>query len=107
MKKGKAQYGYNWYFGQTFAYIRKHLGISQKDFADKVHMSQSIISRIENGTREIKGKELGLFASQFDLNSSGLHWIVTAALAKYKKGREESELLRDIGIAYEEYNEDD
>lgn len=46
---------------------RESKNISQEELAKKVGLKQSQISKIENGTRQVKASELGLIANALDI----------------------------------------
>jgi len=103
MAKRNHKYRYNWYFGQTVAYIRKRRNISQRDFAKKIRRHQSSISRIENGQRAVKMQDLSSIGVALGLQSSDLNNIVMKAFAKYRTNRDETSLIHDIVTTCDEY----
>jgi transcriptional regulator with XRE-family HTH domain len=103
MAKQNHKYGYNWYFGKTVAYIRKLRNIKQKDFADKLRVNQSTISRIENGQRAVKMNELSSIGVALGLQSSDLNNIVTKAFGKRRSNRDETSIIHDIVTTCDEY----
>lgn len=105
MKKRDSKYNYNWYFGQTVEYLRKCAGISQKEFAAKLRLNQSAISRIENGAQSVRVQDLASFASQFGLLAGELHKIVALAFRLHKRGLEESDYIDNIAKTCDEYAE--
>lgn len=103
MKNRNPKYGYNWYFGQTVAYIRKRRNISQADFAAKVGLNQSGVSRIENGQQAVKVKDLAAFAVELGLMASQLHKIVMVSFSCHKPKLDETDYLHDIATTCDEY----
>lgn len=54
--------------------IRIKSGISQRDFAKKVFISQTLLGEIELGNRAISERTIHLISSQFNINKD---WILT------------------------------
>jgi transcriptional regulator with XRE-family HTH domain len=103
MAKQNHKYGYNWYFGQTVAYIRKRRNISQQKLAEKLRVNQSAISRIENGEIAVKVSDLAAFSSELGLLASELHKIVSTAFRLHKSKLDEIDYLNNIATTCDEY----
>lgn len=54
--------------------IRKHFGINQKEMGDKIKLSQTHISSLENGAREITDRIISDICREFNVNE---HWLRT------------------------------
>jgi transcriptional regulator with XRE-family HTH domain len=54
--------------------IRKAKGLTQEEFADRIKISRSMISSIEEGRREVKERIISLTSFVFGANE---HWIKT------------------------------
>ncbi|AEF84435.1 helix-turn-helix domain protein [Treponema primitia ZAS-2] len=54
--------------------IRKAKGLTQEEFADRIKISRSMISSIEEGRREIKDRLISMVCFTFGANE---HWIKT------------------------------
>lgn len=57
-----------------FKELRKSLGKSQKEIGDAIGLSNSGISNIENGQRNVTDKHIKLLVSEFSING---HWLRT------------------------------
>ena len=60
--------------GRRLKEIRKHLNMSQKDFANKYGMSQQILSKYENGKSDISDRIKTSLADEFNIN---INWLLT------------------------------
>jgi transcriptional regulator with XRE-family HTH domain len=54
--------------------IREKLNISQRDFAKKIFISQTLLGDIELGTRTITKRTIQLISTEFNVNKD---WILT------------------------------
>ena len=54
--------------------IRKYLGLSQRDFCNKIGMSQSTYAALETGVRELKDAYLKLICKSFNISEE---WLKT------------------------------
>lgn len=54
--------------------VRKRLHLSQEEFGNKIGLSKSGISNIENGTRNVNPKHIKLIGAVFNINES---WLMT------------------------------
>ena len=54
--------------------VRKACGISQAKFADRIAISSSYISDLENSTREVNERIFHLVTAKFNVNE---HWLRT------------------------------
>lgn len=52
--------------------LRASLGISQRAFADKVHMSKTAVSAIENGQRVVTDRYIYIICNEFGVNEDWL-----------------------------------
>lgn len=52
--------------------VRTNLKLTQEDFGEKIGLSKSGISNIENGTRNVSPRHIKLICSIFDVNESWL-----------------------------------
>ena len=59
---------------ERFIEVRKALSLTQKNIGDALGLSNSGISNIENGTRNVTDKHLKLLASSFNVNEK---WMRT------------------------------
>ena len=59
--------------GKRLKQLRKHLGLSQKEFADRLHTSSGYISEIEQSKKIPGGELLFLLRQNFDAN---INWIL-------------------------------
>lgn len=65
-------------------YIRKKLGFSQAEFADKLEVAQTLISMIERGTRQYSKKSLQRFEKVFP--QVNIQWLKTGEGEAIKQG---------------------
>lgn len=54
--------------------LRNKLNLTQEEFGNKIGLSKSGISNIENGTRNVSSRHIKLICSVFDVNES---WLTT------------------------------
>ncbi|MDP5276143.1 helix-turn-helix domain-containing protein [Chengkuizengella axinellae] len=54
--------------GQRIADLRQKIQLSQEDLAEKVGLTQSLISRIERDSRKISATELPKFATALEVS---------------------------------------
>lgn len=73
--------------GERLKIFRLREGLSQKDFAKRLGVVQSVISNCENGRRSLTETYLKLIASEFDVN---INWL--------KNGEGEMYKINSIGI---------
>ena len=55
-------------FGQIVRSLRERHGLSQQDLADKLHLTQPIVSRIEIGRQSVTIPRAKAIATQFELS---------------------------------------
>lgn len=65
--------------------LRKHLGLSQNEFAQKIGVTRSVIKNIELGSVEMKEYVVKLISSAFNVNEEWLYAGVGEMFAKSKK----------------------
>lgn len=53
-------------------YLRKHLRLSQKDFGERVEMSQGHLTNVETGKRELTDKNIKLICIVFNVSENWL-----------------------------------
>lgn len=54
------------------ANLRKERDLTQKELSDKLGINQSVLNRIEKGTRPVRDDELKAFADFFDVSADYL-----------------------------------
>ena len=62
--------------------IRQDAGMTQQDFADKIHMSRNHVARVETGERQFSASTIAVICSEFGVNES---WLVDGAGEPYIK----------------------
>lgn len=88
--------------------IRKVLGLTQKELAKRLKMSQSQISAIEQGQRKINDRLIMQISLVFGLNEE---WIRTGEGEPYPEGKKEDDILANDSFlkaflkAYEAMNQ--
>lgn len=75
--------------------LRKHLKLSQTDFATKIGVTRGVIANIEAGLVEIKDYVLKLICSVFNVNEE---WILTGAGEMFAKSKQT--MLDDLVSAH-------
>lgn len=63
--------------------LRKHLGLTQREFADKLHISSSLISSYENGTRCPTHRTISNIIQIFEVNPSWIHNGILPIFSEY------------------------
>ena len=71
---------------ERLVYLRKHLGMSQSEFAKTILLSQSQLCMIEKGDRELTERTIKVICMKFNVNYD---WIQTG----------EGDMLTDVGDA--------
>lgn len=73
--------------------IRKTLNMNQTEFAGKLRLTQSLVSRLESGNTPIIEQNIQLICLIFNINET---WLRTGegAMFNESRGPQESELLR-------------
>ncbi|GHV92826.1 hypothetical protein AGMMS50268_33290 [Spirochaetia bacterium] len=66
--------------------IRKAKGLTQEEFADRIKISRSMVSSIEEGRREVKDRLISLVCLIFGANE---HWIRTGNGAMFDNPKNE------------------
>ncbi|GHV44947.1 hypothetical protein AGMMS49546_29770 [Spirochaetia bacterium] len=66
--------------------IRKAKGLTQEEFADRIKISRSMVSSIEEGRREVKDRLISLVCLIFGANE---HWIRTGKGAMFDNPKNE------------------
>jgi transcriptional regulator with XRE-family HTH domain len=74
--------------------IRKHFGLSIRDFSKEISYTHSVYGQIEIGKRELSDRILQLIVSKFNVNRD---WILTGN-GKMINDSQDSRLLRIIEI---------
>ena len=54
--------------------VRTTLGISQRDFARRIYISQTLLGDIELGNRNVNERTIQLISTEFNVNK---HWLLT------------------------------
>ncbi len=75
--------------------IRTELEISQREFANRIFMSQSSLGEIETGTRKVNDRIIQLISSQFNVNKN---WIKTGKGSMYATEKPDIKLEHLIEI---------
>lgn len=60
--------------------LREDLGLSQRDFAKKLMLSDATISRIEKGERNVTVRVLNQICKEFNVNKN---WLITGEGSMY------------------------
>ena len=79
--------------------LRRYHDLTQKELSDRTGINQSVLSRIENGTRPVRDEELKIFADFFNVSADYLLGRESSVLPP---SNVQSTLLND----FEELNED-
>ena len=54
--------------------VRQTLGVSQRDFAKRIYISQTLLGDIELGNRNINDRTIQLISTEFNVNKD---WLLT------------------------------
>lgn len=95
-------------------YLRKTLGFNQKEMGDKIKLSQTHISSLENGARDATDRIISDICREFNVNEQ---WLRTGegeifiqpetfSLDEYAQKSQLSELELDIIKSYMDLNKD-
>lgn len=90
--------------------IRKFLGLTQKEFADRMKLSRSQISAIEQGQRKVNDRLIMQISLVFGLSEK---WIRTGEGEPYPEGKKEEDILTNDSFlnklvkAYETMSDDE
>jgi|GEM_PF-4955116 len=79
--------------GNLLGLIRSAMGLSQDSFADKLHMSKSIISRYESGDRRLTKEKF-----EFICHKLGLSKKLTALLIADTVSMKNKDIARELGL---------
>ena len=52
--------------------LRERQGLNQRELAEKLNINRSVLNRIENGTRPVRGYELKIIADYFNVSADYL-----------------------------------
>lgn len=66
--------------GRVLAILRKHRGLGQGSFANKIGLSQSALSRIENGETGLTVQQLDKMSRTLDLETSDVIRIIDRSI---------------------------
>ncbi|WP_312125157.1 helix-turn-helix domain-containing protein [Lysinibacillus boronitolerans] len=99
---------------ERMRYLRKTLGFNQKEMGDKIKLSQTHISSLENGAREATDRIISDICREFNVNEQ---WLRTGegemfiqpetfSLDEYAQKSQLSELELDIIKSYMDLNKD-
>ena len=84
--------------------LRKALGLSQKDFAQKIGLKQNAISYMEKTGATVTEQNIKAICSQFDANE---HWLRTGSgdmfLGNEKRQKEFFDIFDALSPALQEY----
>lgn len=84
--------------------IRKFLGLTQKEFAEKMKLSQSQVSAIEQGQRKINERLIMQIALVFDLNDD---WVRSGKGDPYTEVHLKDSFLNELVQAYSAMSKDE
>ncbi|MEW9702860.1 helix-turn-helix domain-containing protein [Paenibacillus sp. SI8] len=74
--------------GEFIRNYRKFTNLSQQEFADKIHMDRTVLSKIESGNRRLPESHDSVFSS--------LNWRFAIAIADERTGGFISNILEDV-----------
>ena len=78
--------------GERVKIIRKHFGLSQAQFAQKINRSPGFISNVETGRSEISESTVHSVCTAFGINKS---WLIEGSGEMFADGREVAEADKD------------
>jgi len=59
---------------QRIKQLRETLGVSQRDFAKRIYISQTLLGDIELGSRNVNDRTIQLISTEFNVNKD---WLLT------------------------------
>ena len=74
----------------NIVYLRTYYDLTQKELSERTGINQSVLSRIENGTRPIRDDELKLFADFFNVSTD---YLLDKETPSLKFSRDETNLV--------------
>lgn len=74
----------------NIAYLRKHFDLTQKELGERTGINQSVLSRIESGTRPVRDDELKIFADFFNVSTD---YLLDKETPSSKFSRDETNLV--------------
>lgn len=86
--------------GFTLKYLRKNYGISQKDLCEKIHLSQSTISRFENNSQSPVIEELIMYLNGIEVSLSD---YFTKAIELSNTNMQLTSAIQKILLHYHDY----
>jgi len=78
--------------------VRKHFGMSQRDFADGIYLSHSFFAKIETGTRAGNHRVYELISNRYKVNKK---WLLTGKGTMFDENQPDPELLELLDIMEE------
>lgn len=79
--------------GNRVAELRVNLGLTQKEFAKKVNINDSVLSRIESGNRPIKDDEAITMARYFNVTTD---YLLGNSNVKQLSRKDEIDIQKDL-----------
>lgn len=76
----------------NIAHLRKHFDLTQKELSERTGINQSVLSRIESGTRPVRDDELKIFADFFNVSTD---YLLDKETPSSKFSRDETNLVYD------------
>ncbi|MBQ6298740.1 MAG: helix-turn-helix transcriptional regulator [Selenomonadaceae bacterium] len=76
----------------NIAYLRKNFDMTQKELSERTGINQSVLSRIENGTRPVRDDELKIFADFFNVSTD---YLLDKETTVAEFSRDETNLIYD------------
>lgn len=83
--------------GERLKYLRETLGLSQVEFAERVEMEQSYLSKLEKGHKGLGKRLLKIMSSTFGFNEN---WLLTGEGEMFPEKKDRSD-VQENGVAYQ------
>ncbi|NEZ80360.1 XRE family transcriptional regulator [Clostridium botulinum] len=79
--------------GQRVKELRKHLNLTQQEFANKLHVSRSNIGNIENGIINLSERNIKDICKTFNVSEN---WLINGEGEMFNTLQEDKELLNFV-----------
>ena len=88
--------------GTNIKEVRKDYGLSQKEFAESISVSTSLVSQMESGKTGVMVRTISIICSKYHVNWS---WLVNGCGKKYESEAIATELvsaIKEVPCLYEQ-----
>lgn len=82
--------------GKKVRLVRQMFGLGQKEFADKIDISQAQLSKIEADRQELTARGLYVLQSEFRIDADWLFGRVESNVPLFKEEKKEDDKIREL-----------